>query len=148
MSADPSTNEPGHVGQLVLEALVLKGAPVLESLAPEVKSLLSSGAATTFFLFSTTAVWQGASSRCGLATTPGLFSEASTLPSEAALRWKVGMVLDQARRRSFTQGSDWEEYLTSPTLSGPQKPVPVSFVVPLADDPSFQLPSGRQLLLL
>ena len=147
VSADPSTNEPGHVGHLVLEALVLKGGPVLESLAPKVKSPLSSGAATTFFLFSTTAVWHGASSRCGLAITPGLFmgSEPSTQPSEAALRWKIGMVLEQARRGSFTKGLDWEEYLKDPTLSRPQKPVPISFVVPLAEDPSFQLPSDRGL---
>ena len=146
VAADPQSSEPGIVAQLVLEAILVRGGPTLDSLPPETKETLASGAAKTFFLFATTATWRGCSSRCGLYTTPGIFVKDDAAvpgPTDPVLRWKMGAVLEQTRRGCHTDGSDWEDYFASPVLFGSEGKVAVAFVVPLSDDPSFRPPTGK-----
>ena len=114
------TNGPDKV-HLQLEAIVLERGKELEKLPAEFSSVLNGGVTLTFLLFSVEACWHAPSTRTCLFSTPGIFvRDPDSAPPlyDPVVRCFAYHVLDLARRGANTDGTDWTEYLASPSKIG------------------------------
>ena len=96
---------------MILEGLVIPEGPVLDSLPPGKKSIVNSGAATTFGLWETNVAWHAPLHKEHLITTPGLFISdvaVSGYVSDSVLRWALQHCVTLTRRGAqFDDGSQW-----------------------------------------
>ena len=146
IAAHPFNTEPGCMAYLMLEGLVIPEGPVLESFSAGKKSVINSGAATSFGLWEVDLKWNAPLQREQLVTTPGLYMtdvESSGYVTESNLRWALQHCIALTRRGAqFDNGSQLVPYLNEPKRVFGTQP-PFKLVIWSQAEPVFQNVTGE-----